>query len=135
MADQELWTQIMMQAQARYRVFDEVLRVTGEIAEALSRDDRVSVQMLLGMRQDEIQHLYENEQKIYRLLDCASAAEREEILKLLRGEGEPSEEESFEKTKVGEIGKRSKRSREKIIELDRAISTKLAGKDSFYAAK
>ncbi|MCI8599444.1 MAG: hypothetical protein HFJ10_13560 [Lachnospiraceae bacterium] len=135
MAEQELWTEILMQAQTRYRVLDEVLRVTKEIADALSRDDRVSVQMLLGMRQDEIQSLYENEQRIYRLLECASKSEKEEMLELLQGDGENLEEDSFEKKKVGEIGRNIKRNREKIIDLDRAISTKLAGKDSFYETK
>lgn len=129
---QELWTEVLIQAQGRYRVLNEVLQVTKEIADALSRDDRVSVQMLLGMRQDEINNLSRSEQSIFTLLGCAGREEKEEIQALLRGDGQTTEEDSFEKRKIGEIGQNNKKIRNKIVELDRAISTKLAGKDSFY---
>lgn len=129
---QELWTEILIQAQGRYRVLNEVLQITKEIADALSRDDRVSVQMLLGMRQDEINNLSRSEQSIFTLLGCATGKEKEEIQALLKGEREAAKEDSFEKRKIGEIGQNNKKIRTKIVELDRAISTKLAGNDSFY---
>ena len=71
MAEQELWTELLKQMHRRYGAVNEVFRVTKEIADALSRDDRVAAQMLLGMRQEEIDHLLESEEKIYMLLECA----------------------------------------------------------------
>ena len=53
MAEQELWTELLKQMHRRYGAVNEVFRVTKEIADALSRDDRVAAQMLLGMRQEE----------------------------------------------------------------------------------
>ena len=129
---QELWTEILIQAQGRYRVLNEVLQVTREIADALSRDDRVAAQMLLGMRQEEIEHLSESEENIYILLECVGLQERSEILGLLKGEREASPEASFEEKRIGEIGCNIRRNLEKILEVDRIISVKLAGKDSFY---
>lgn len=132
MAEQELWTELLKQVQGRYQVTNEVLRVTKEISDALSRDDRVAVQMLLVMRQEELDHLSESTERIYTLLQCASEEERVEILGLLKGEREALPEDSFEEKKLGEIGINIRRNLERIRELDRIASTRLAGKDSFY---
>ena len=109
-----------------------LFRSTKEIADVLSRDDRVAAQMLLGMRQEELDRLAKSEEEIYMLLECVERQERMEILSLLKGERPPSQEASFEEKKSGEIGKNIRRNLEKIVELDRMISVKLAGKDSYY---
>ena len=132
MAEQELWTELLKQMHRRYEAVNEVFRVTKEIADTLSRDDRVAAQMLLGMRQEEIEHLSESEENIYILLECVGLQERSEILGLLKGEREASPEASFEEKRIGEIGCNIRRNLEKILEVDRVISVKLAGKDSFY---
>ena len=54
------------------------------------------------------------------------------ILALLKGEREAAKEASFEEKKIGEIGNNIRRNLEKIREVDRVVSVKLAGKDSFY---
>ncbi|MCI8556231.1 MAG: hypothetical protein HFI19_00430 [Lachnospiraceae bacterium] len=132
MADQELWTELLKQMHRRYQAVDEVFRQTKEIADALSRDDRMAAQMLLGMRQEELDRLTESKEKIYLLLECADQQERTEILNLLEGKCKASLEASFEEKKIGEIGENIRRNLEKIVALDRMISVKLAGKDSFY---
>lgn len=132
MADQELWTELLKQMQRRYGTVDEVFRVTKELTDALSRDDRMAAQMLLEMRQEELDHLSESEEKIYMLLECVDQQERDGILKLLKGERKASSEASFEEKKIGEIGENIRRNLEKVLELDRIISVRLAGKDSFY---
>lgn len=132
MADQELFTELLKQVQRRYQAVNEVFRVTQEMADALSRDDRVAAQMLLEMRQEELDHLSESEEKIFMLLECADRQERTDILALLKGEQKPSKEASFEEKKIGEIGENIRRNLEKIVMLDRTLSVKLAGKDSFY---
>lgn len=132
MAEQELWTELLRQVQGRYQSVNEAFRVTREIADALARDDRVAAQMLLGMRQEELDHLAQSEERIYLLLECVNRQERLEILALLKGEREALEEASFEEKKIGEIENNIRRSLKKLLELDRAVSVKLAGKDSFY---
>ena len=132
MAEQELWMELLKQMQGRYHSVNEAFRVTREIADALSRDDRVATQMLLGMRQEELDHLAQSEERIYLLLECVDQQERAGILALLKGEREASGEASFEEKKIGEIGNNIRRNLEKIVELDRMVSVKLAGKDSFY---
>lgn len=132
MADQELLVEILKQLQRRYQAVNEAFRVTKEMADVLSRDDRVAAQMLLEMRQEELEHLSESEEKIYILLECVDQQERLKLLALLKGEQKASVEASFEEKKIGEIGENIRRSLEKTVELDRVISVKLAGKDSFY---
>lgn len=132
MADQELWNELLKQAQGRYQTINEVLRVTKEIADVLSRDDRVAAQMLLGMRQESLDYLSESTERIYQLLQCVSEEEQAGILSLLKGESQASPEDTFEKKKLGEIGENIRRTLEKTVELDRGISVRLAGKDSFY---
>lgn len=132
MAEQELWTELLKQLQTRYQAVNEVFRITKEIADILARDDRVAAQMLLEMRQEELDRLAKSEEKIYMLLECAGQQERVEILSLMKGERQASGEASFEEKKIGEIGENIRRSLEKTVELDRVISVKLAGKDSFY---
>ena len=125
MADQELWTELLKQMHRRYQAVDEVFRQTKEIADALSRDDRMAAQK-------ELDRLTESKEKIYLLLECADQQERTEILNLLEGKCKASLEASFEEKKIGEIGENIRRNLEKIVALDRMISVKLAGKDSFY---
>lgn len=132
MAEQELWTELLKQLQTRYQAVNEVFRITKEIADILSRDDRVAAQMLLEMRQEELDRLANSEEKIYMLLECADQQERAEILSLMKGERQASGEASFEEKKIGEIGENIRRNLEKVLELDRVISVRLAGKDSFY---
>lgn len=132
MAEQELLTELLKQVQRRYQAVNEVFRVTQEMADALSRDDRMAAQMLLEMRQEELDHLSESEEKIFMLLECVDFQERSEILSLMKGERKPSGEATFEEKKIGEIGENIRRNLEKIVALDRTLSVKLAGKDSFY---
>lgn len=132
MAEQELWTELLKQLQTRYQAVNEVFRITKEIADILSRDDRVAAQMLLEMRQEELDRLAKSEEKIYMLLECAGHQERADILSLMKGERQASGKASFEEKKIGEIGENIRRNLEKVLELDRIISVRLAGKDSFY---
>ncbi len=132
MAEQEFWNELLKQAQGRYQTINEVLRVTKEIADVLSRDDRVAAQMLLEMRQESLDYLSESTERIYLLLQCTNEEEQAEVLSLLKGETRASLEDSFEKKKLGEIGDNIRRTLEKTVELDRGISVRLAGKDSFY---
>lgn len=132
MAEQELWTELLKQLQTRYQAVNEVFRITKEIADILSRDDRVAAQMLLEMRQEELDRLAKSEEKIYMLLECVGHQERVDILSLMKGERQASGKASFEEKKIGEIGENIRRNLEKVLELDRIISVRLAGKDSFY---
>ena len=58
---------------------------------------------------------------LYLKYDVTSAEELEKAWNLY-----------YQEKEEREIGQNNKKIRNKIVELDRAISTKLAGKDSFY---
>ena len=49
---EELLTEVVRQLQKNYVRFVEIERITKELGDALSGDDRGSVQLLFGMRQE-----------------------------------------------------------------------------------
>lgn len=132
MAEQELQIEILKQMHSRYEILNEIYRLTGEIGDSLLRDDRVSVQMLIEMRQTEIENLMENEGQLHYLLECASDEERAGLEALIAGKAADSGEESPEEQKLRETGLQIQSMLHKLVARDRMVSTKLAGKDSFY---
>ena len=56
-----VYREIMTTLQRKYNHMTEVCRLTAEIEGALQRDDRVSTQMLIEMRQVEIEGLQQSD--------------------------------------------------------------------------
>ena len=61
----ELLMEIAKILQKKYTHMSEISRLTEEMAEELSRDDRVSVQMTLGMRGEENEKVRECDRKFH----------------------------------------------------------------------
>ena len=75
----------------------------------------------------QLQTRYQAVNEVFRI-----TKEVADILSLMKGERQASGKASFEEKKIGEIGENIRRNLEKVLELDRIISVRLAGKDSFY---
>lgn len=56
---EELFTEILKRVQRNYVHIVEIERITKEMADALSRNDQESVQLLIKMRQDELERFME----------------------------------------------------------------------------
>lgn len=52
--EDSMLVEILKEMQKKYMCIVEIERITREMGDSLSRNDRESVQMLLGMRQDEM---------------------------------------------------------------------------------
>ena len=65
---EELFTEILKRVQRNYVHIVEIERITKEMADALSRNDQESVQLLIKMRQDELERFMEAKHEIQMLI-------------------------------------------------------------------
>ena len=122
------WLELTVLERKKYNCLLEVEDVTRQLSEALDRNDQVSVRMLMAMRQDPILHLEEVNRLSLDRRDSLEEEDRERVSALLAGaEGRTDEERTFL-----EQAQKARRLLERVVELDRRISLRLAGEHSFY---
>lgn len=122
------WMDLTVLERKKYNYLSETLDLTGQMGEALDRNDQVSVRMLMAMRQDPILHLEEVNRLSLDRRDSLEEEDRERVSALLAGaEGRTDEERTFL-----EQAQKARRLLERVVELDRRISLRLAGEHSFY---
>lgn len=127
----ELLMEILKRVQRNYVRVVEIERLTRELGDALSRNDQESAQLLVKMRQQEMDQVAENRQEIQMLLQTTESEERERLKGWLNGSGkEPPE--SLEAKKILEVSGMLTQILNRTISIDKAINKKIAGKDSFY---
>lgn len=129
--EDEMLIEILKEMQKKYQCFTEIERITKDIGDVLSRNDRTSVQILLGMRQEEIDQAEMAERNIHLLLSYVPTNEADQALNWIKGNPENIPENPIIK-KLVEKGNSIRMLVQRTIELDRHISMRLAGKDSFY---
>lgn len=127
---EELYSEVMKRVQRNYVHMTEIERITKELGTALSSNDRESVQLLLKMRQSEMDLADEVKQEI-QLLVRSSGDEKEKLLCWLRGEAK-EEPESFEEKKILELSRQLLHAIRRVTETDKVLNSRLAGKDSYY---
>ena len=113
-----------------YAALTEVMELTQDLSDAVQRQDQVTVQMFLSMRQEPI-----NQLKEYRSLQrkrCASLPEEESaaLWKVLTGKGADGTGQLQDLEKV--VGQ-NQSLLERIQQADRQVSVSLGGKKSFYS--
>lgn len=125
------WMDLTVLERKKYNYLGEVMDLTEQMAQTLDRNDQVSVRMLLAMRQDPILHLEEVSRTGKARQESLSSEDQERVASLLAGaEPRGSEERMF----LEQAGK-TRRLLERVVELDRRISLRLAGDHSFYKKK
>ena len=114
-----------------YTALTELLETTGELSEALSRQDQVSFQLYLGMRQDMLNQLAECKAILKK--QCAELPEKEG--NALRGvlSGETPEDDGVQR--LADQVRRNRELWQKAVLADRLANQRLGGKKSFYAGK
>lgn len=106
----------------------EVSDLTGQLSEAVDRNDEVSANMLLSMREAPVQRLYEMEQRLREYvshLPEESAIRSHELLE--GGLPEGQEEEPLYEKNVS-----YRRLLASVLESDKQLSLRLGGAKSFY---
>ena len=126
---EELLTEVLKRVQRNYVHMVEIERVTKELAEAMSRNDQESVQLLMKMRQEELEQFAETKQEI-RLLTEAGGEEKEKMKSWLKGEDQ-YEPENFEARKIKELSCQLLQVLNRTISIVNVLNQKVTGKDSY----
>lgn len=124
------WMDLTVLERKKYNYLGEVMDLTEQMAQTLDRNDQVSVRMLLAMRQDPILHLEEVGRTGSARRGSLSEEDQERVAALLAGAEPHSNEERIFLDQVG----KTRRLLERVVELDRRISLRMAGDHSFYHA-
>lgn len=107
---------------------NEVLTATQQLAQSLERNDSVSVNMWVAMREDPIQQAQELQTRIG---DYLFKMPREDAIRANELLGGAEAGHDREKA-LCEQAARNRRLLDRIVELDKFVSRRLAGSHSFY---
>lgn len=129
--EDEMLVEILKEMQKKYQCVTEIERNTRDMGEALSRNDRTSVQLLIGMRQEEMDKADLCERNIRCLISALPDAEAIQVANWMKG---IADQEPLGRCAelIVEKGNSIRHVLKRTLEIDRHISTRLAGKDSFY---
>lgn len=128
---EELLSEVLRRTNRNYARIVEIERLTKELGDALSRNDQESAQLLLKMRQDEMEQTAETKLEIRMLLQSSDPEDGDKLRSWLAGE-DKYEPDCFEARKILELSDQMALVLNRTIEIDKAINQKLAGKDSYY---
>lgn len=131
MDEQGILVEIMKKLQKKYGSANEILKTTQEMQDTLARDDRVSLQLLISMRQKDLETAADCDRDIRYLLSVLKPDKREQVKDWLNN-GTAKEPDGFEAVKISEIAGSVRRVIDKAVQVDRRMSQHLAGKDSYY---
>lgn len=118
----------LVQVKRMGNLLNEVQDLSLQLAEAIDRDDRVSVEMLVSMRREPIGKLTDAEDV---LADQASSLPPEEGARLLALLGGDPPQREEEKTLAELVGS-NRRRLEQILNLDKRLNPKLTRENSIY---
>lgn len=110
-------------------LLNEVLDLSRELAQAIDRDDQVSVEMLVSMRQEPIEKLTEVDEALRDLVLSAPDGDASAHLAGLL-EGGPAEVP--EERTLAELAASNRRRLDQVLELDKKINQKLTREESVY---
>lgn len=129
--DEKVIASAMVTERKRYTTLTEVMELTGELSDAFQRQDQVSVQLFLSMRQEPINQLRELQAIQRKRCAALSDGESETLWKLLTGRAD--EAVPVQLQPLGRLAAQNRKLLERIQQADRQISLKLGGKKSFYS--
>ncbi len=122
------WLELTVLERKKYNYLVELQDLTGQLAENLDRNDQVSVRMLVAMRQDPVRLLAEVDNSGKIRLAALSEEDRRRAEELLK-EGQPRDD--GERVFL-EQAQKTRRLLEQVVAMDRRVSMKMAGENSFY---
>ncbi len=111
-----------------YTALSEALDMTRQLADAVDRDDRIAVQMLVSMRQEPTDKLSGAHQALEQQRQSLPAADAARLAAILKGGEAETEEEA---PLAGQVGA-NQRILKQLVDLDRVVNRKLAREKSIY---
>ena len=128
---EEMLEEILKLVYREYRGIVEIERLTCELEETLNHSDRKSANLILEMRQSEMERVSQAKRAISELLESMDDDLKNDIKRLLEGE-QLSERKESEAERISMISRQRNHTMENIRRIDRALSRRVAGKDSYY---
>ena len=122
------WLDLTVLERKKYNLLSEVMDLSQQMGEAMGRNDDVSLRLLVSMRQEPILHLEEVDRVAKERRKSLMPEERQRLEELTRG---AAAESASEKTFL-EQASQARRLLERVVDLDRRISLRMAGDQSFY---
>jgi GTP cyclohydrolase III len=107
----------------------ETMDLSQQLAQALDRNDAVTVKMIISMREEPIGKLKTADKALRELRDEVSdPQERKHLTALLRGEDSAEEKEHI----LASQSRSNARQLKQVLELDRRLNQKIAREKSVY---
>ena len=128
---EEMLEEILKLVYREYREIVEIERLTCELEETLNHSDRKSANLILEMRQSEMERVSQAKRAISELLESMDDDLKNDIKRLLEGE-QLSERKESEAERISMISRQRNHTMENIRRIDLALSRRVAGKDSYY---
>lgn len=117
-----------VQLKRAYTALNEALDLTRQLAEAVDRNDQVTIHMLVSMRQEPTDKLARACQALEQQRLALSEADAARLSALLKGEAAETEAEA---PLVAQIGV-NQRVLKQLVDLDQVVNRKLAREKSIY---
>jgi len=118
----------LVQLKKIYSALNEALDLTRQLAEAVDRDDQITIRMLVSMRQEPTDKLARAHQALEQQKAALPAADRERLTALLKDEARPEPEE----TALAGQAALNQRTLKQLVDLDRVVNRKLTREKSVY---
>lgn len=129
--DKVIILELLKQYQRQYRIALEIGKITEELGQAVSRNDDVSLHLILEMRQQSIAEMQDNRAVAAGFLERLDISEHSKLENLLKNP-EKVQPESWEEEKLQETFENIKSALRKAIDIDKRINLKIGEKKSFY---
>ncbi len=118
----------LVQLKKIYAALNEALDLTRQLAEAVDRDDQITIHMLVSMRQEPTDKLAGANQALEQQRAALSTADKERLSALLKGGAAPEPEE----VALANQAALNQRTLKQLVDLDRVVNRKLAREKSIY---
>ena len=117
-----------VQAKRRYALLSELFDLTKQLAEAVDRNDEVTIQMLLSMREGPLAQMRQVEENLTRQRSSLSEEDGRRLAELLSGAQAQRQEENGLSGQVGT----NRRLLGQLVELDKRVNKKVTREKSVY---
>lgn len=119
---------IHVQLKRIYTALNETYDLTRQLAEAVDRNDQVTVQMLVAMRQEPVEKLRRGQQVLDQLKAALPQEAQGPMEALLKGSGTPAPEEEA----LANQAAINQRLLKQLVDLDRIVNRKVTREKSIY---
>ncbi|SHJ08344.1 hypothetical protein [Parasporobacterium paucivorans] len=127
----EILLGIIRLLQRKYNIISEILGLTKELGEAISRNDQVSIQMVLEMRKEEMDKADACDKAISLMTNCLPREEGDLVRSCLKPDA-PDGIQKNDYRKIIEISENIHSVIARCVEIDKVMNRRVAGAASYY---